>query len=110
MNELFSTAALASQVLWDVLLLQDPKIWKESQFWWHLGLNLKFKGQKLGYLSPILLEAKFGAKAPDLFIWKYPPEANPDPNPRGGATLTYTIYTTPTYTIYTRGGGQLPNP
>ena len=26
-----------------------------------LGLNLKFTGQNLGYLSPIFLEAKFGA-------------------------------------------------
>ena len=43
-----------------VLLLQDAKIGKESQFWGHLGLYLKFKGQNLGYLSPIFLEAKFG--------------------------------------------------
>ena len=26
-----------------------------------LGSYLKFKGQNLGYLSPIILEAKFGA-------------------------------------------------
>ena len=26
-----------------------------------LGSNLKFRGQNLGYLSPIFLEAKFGA-------------------------------------------------
>ena len=37
------------------------KLGKESQFWGHLGLYLKFKGQNLGYLSPIFLEAKFRA-------------------------------------------------
>ena len=47
--------------MWRVLLLQDAKIGKESQFWGHLELYLKFKGQNLGYLSPIFLEAKFGA-------------------------------------------------
>ena len=47
--------------IWGVLSLQDAKIGKESQFWGHLGLYLKFKGQNLGYLSPIFLEAKFGA-------------------------------------------------
>ena len=46
--------------IWGVLLLQDAKIGKESQFWGHLGLYLKFKGQNLGYLSPKFLEAKFG--------------------------------------------------
>ena len=46
-----------------------------------LGSYLKFRGQNLGYLSPIFLEAKFGAptriseanfgaKPPDLLIWK----------------------------------------
>ena len=46
---------------------------------------------------------------------------NPDPNPRGGGnylTLRVQFYANewnwwgaaPTYTIYTRGGGQLPNP
>ena len=34
--------------IWGVLLLQDAKIGKESQFWGHLGLCLKFKGQNLG--------------------------------------------------------------
>ena len=49
---------------------------KEAQFWGHLGLYLKFRGQNLGCLSPIFLEAKFqaltgiseanfGDKAPD---------------------------------------------
>ena len=47
--------------IWGALSLQDAKIGKESQFWGHLGLYLKFKGQNLGYLSPIFLEAKFGA-------------------------------------------------
>ena len=47
--------------IWEVLLPQDAKVGKESQFWGHLGLYLKFKGQTLGYLSPIFLEAKFGA-------------------------------------------------
>ena len=48
-----------------------------------LGSYLKFRGQNLGYLSLIFLEAKFGAptriseakfgaKPPDLQIWKYP--------------------------------------
>ena len=49
-----------------------------------LGSYLKFRGQNLGYLSFIFLEAKFGAptriseakfgaKPPSLLIWKYPP-------------------------------------
>ena len=46
---------------WRVLLPQDAKVGKESQFWGRLGLYLKFKGQNLGYLSPIFLEAEFGA-------------------------------------------------
>ena len=50
--------------IWGVLSLQNTKSGKESQFWGHLGLYLKFKGQNLGYLSPIFLEAKFGAKPP----------------------------------------------
>ena len=51
-----------------------------------LGSYLKFRGQNSGYLSLIFLEAKFGAltriskanfgaKPPDLLIWKYPPGA-----------------------------------
>ena len=47
--------------IWEVLLPQDAKVGEESQFWGHLGLYLKFKGHNLGYLSPIFLEAKFGA-------------------------------------------------
>ena len=47
--------------IWGVLSLQDAKIGKESQFWGHLGLYLKLKRQNLGYLSPIFLDAKFGA-------------------------------------------------
>ena len=39
--------------IWEVLLPQDAKVGKESQFWGHLGLYLKFEGQNLGYLSPI---------------------------------------------------------
>ena len=53
-----------------------------------LGSYLKFKGQNLGYLSFIFLEAKSGAptriseaklraKPPDLLIWKYPPGSDP---------------------------------
>ena len=68
--------------IWEVLLPQDAKFGKESQFWRHLGLYLKFKGQNLGYLSPIFLEGKFGAptriseanfgaKPPDLLIRKF---------------------------------------
>ena len=37
-----------------------------------LGSYLKFRGQNLGYLSFIFLEAKFGATPPELLIWKYP--------------------------------------
>ena len=37
------------------------KIWGRITILGHLGLYLKFKGQNLGYLSPIFLEAKFGA-------------------------------------------------
>ena len=36
-----------------------------------LGSYLKFRGQNLGYLSPIFLEANFGAEPADLLIWKY---------------------------------------
>ena len=52
-----------------------------------LGSYLKFKGQIVGYLSPIVLEAKLGPRhefqrqilglsppPPDLLIWKYPLE------------------------------------
>ena len=57
------------------------KSWEKVQI---LGSYLKFRGQNLGYLSFIFLEAKFGAptiiseakfgaKPPDLLIWKYPP-------------------------------------
>ena len=78
----FSQAHQIRGNIWEVLLPQDAKVGKESQFWGHLRLYLKFKGQNLGYLSPILLEAKFGAptriseanfgaKPPDLLIWKY---------------------------------------
>ena len=49
-----------------------------------LGSYLKFRGQNWGYLSFIIMEAKFGAptrisearfwaKPPDLQIWKYHP-------------------------------------
>ena len=49
-----------------------------------LGSYLKFKGQNLGYLSPIFWEAKFGAlkqiseanfgaKPPGRLTWKCPP-------------------------------------
>ena len=44
--------------IWEVLSPQDAKVGKKSQFW---GSYLKFKGQNLGYLSLIFLEAKFGA-------------------------------------------------
>ena len=46
--------------IWGFLLLQDAKIGKDSQFRGHLQLYLKLKGQNLGCLSPIFLEAKFG--------------------------------------------------
>ena len=37
------------------------KNWERITILGHFGLYLKFKGQNLGYLSPIFLEAKFGA-------------------------------------------------
>ena len=43
---------------WEVLLPQDAKVGKKIPM---LGSSLKFRGQNLGYLSPIFLEAKFGA-------------------------------------------------
>ena len=43
---------------WEVLLPQDAKVGKKIPM---LGSSLKFRGQNLGYLSPIVLEAKFGA-------------------------------------------------
>ena len=64
---------------WEILLPQDAKVGKIPI----LGSYLKFRGQILGYLSPIFMEAKFGAptriseanfraKPADLQIWKYP--------------------------------------
>ena len=46
---------------WEILLPQDTKVGKKIRI---LGSNLKFRGQNLGYLSPIFLEANFGAKPP----------------------------------------------
>ena len=66
----FSQVHQIKEKIWGALLLQDAKIGKESQFSGHLGSYLKFKGQNLGYLPPIFLEAKFGA--PTLLIWKCP--------------------------------------
>ena len=37
------------------------KSWERITILGHLWLYLKFKGQNLGYLSPIFLKAKFGA-------------------------------------------------
>ena len=42
---------------WEVLLLQAQKLGEIPI----MGSNLKFRGQNLEYLSPIFLEAKFGA-------------------------------------------------
>ena len=58
-----------------------PNSWEKVPI---LGSYLRFRGQNLGYLSFIFLEAKFGAptriseakfgaKPPDLLIWKYLP-------------------------------------
>ena len=66
--------------LWEVL--SDHKMQKLGKAP-ILGSYLKFRGQNLGYLSFIFLETKFGAptriseanfgaKPPDLLIWKYP--------------------------------------
>ena len=57
------------------------KSWEKSQFWGHTEIQ---RENNYEYLSLILLEAKFGAptriseanfgaKSPDLLIWKYPP-------------------------------------
>ena len=73
--------------IWGGLLLQDAKIGKESQFSGLLGLYLKFKGQNLGYLPLIFLEAKFraptwiseakfGAKPPRPPYMEVPPLGN----------------------------------
>ena len=43
---------------WGVLLPQDAKVGKNIPI---LESYLKFRGQNLGYLSPIFLEARFGA-------------------------------------------------
>ena len=43
---------------WEVLLPEDAKVGKKIPI---LGLYLTFRGQHLGYLSLIFLEAKFGA-------------------------------------------------
>ena len=45
--------------IWEVLLPQDVNVGKRISI---LESNLKFRGQSLGYLSPIFLEAKFGAR------------------------------------------------
>ena len=56
---------------------------KRRKSWEKVPILGKFRGQNLGYLSFIFLEskfgaltriseAKFGAKPPDLLIWKYP--------------------------------------
>ena len=37
------------------------KSWQRITILATFGVSLKFKGQNLGYLSPIFLEAKFGA-------------------------------------------------
>ena len=66
--------------IWEVLLLQDAKVGKESQFWGHLGVYLKFKGQNLAYLSPIFLEAKFRGSYTNfsLKFWGQAPPRPPD--------------------------------
>ena len=43
---------------WEVLLLQEAKVGGKIPI---LGSNVKFRGQNLGYMSPLFLEAKFGA-------------------------------------------------
>ena len=62
--------------IWEVLLPQDAKFGKESQFRGHLLLYLKFKGKNLGYLSAIFLEAKFGApiRISEANIWGQAPQ------------------------------------
>ena len=81
------------------------KNWRKSLI---LGSNLKFRGQNLGHLSPIFLEAKFGAptriseanfgaKPSDLLIWKYPLSINdfissPKQSRQSSTTLKFFIY------------------
>ena len=43
--------------IWEVLSPKDTKVGKKYQFW---GQYLKFRGQNLGYLSFIFLEANLG--------------------------------------------------
>ena len=65
---------------WEIMLPQDTKVEKKLLI---LGSNLKFRGQDLGYLSPIFLKAKFraptriseanfGPSPPNILRWKYP--------------------------------------
>ena len=65
---------------WEVLLPQDTKVGEKIPL---LGSYMKFRGQNLGCLSLIFMEAKFGtstkiaeanfwAKPPKLLTWKYP--------------------------------------
>ena len=64
---------------WEVLLPQDAKVGKKSQFWGHTW-NSEGKiwvfvtyifGGKI-WDSTRISEGKFGAKLPQLLIWKYP--------------------------------------
>ena len=71
--------------IWGVLSLQDAKFGKESQFWGHLGLYLKFKGKIWGIYHLYFWRQNLGLRhefqrqnlgpsppPPDLLIWKYP--------------------------------------
>ena len=66
---------------WEVLSPQDTKVGGSPNF----GVISEIQRAKFGVLSLIFLEAKFGAptriseanfgaKPPDLLMWKYPPE------------------------------------
>ena len=79
LEEKFGQGHQISRKTWEVLVPQEAKIGAESRI---LGSYMKLKRQNLGYLSPIILEAKFEAltgiseenfraKPPDLLKWKY---------------------------------------
>ena len=53
----------SQNIIWEVLLLQDAKVGKESQFWGHLGVYLKFKGDPDMEVPPWVLNHHRGDPA-----------------------------------------------
>ena len=71
--------------IWEVLLLQDANVGKESQFWGHLGVGIsEIQRAKFGVFVTYISGGKvqgllhefqwqiLGPNPPDLLIWKYP--------------------------------------